>query len=187
LYGDDSAFSIAEFREKAKIAGSRLKNVRPENHGEPLPRLRHAARILILDPAGRLLLFRFDYASGPLAGTGYWGVPGGGVEKGETFPAAAIRELREETGIAVSDPGCEIAENSYPFRLSTGERVEARDHYFLLRLNQVPDVIRDGLTEEEREHLRCFRWWTPVEILTGAREIVPPGLPAVLRRAGVMA
>jgi 8-oxo-dGTP pyrophosphatase MutT (NUDIX family) len=149
--------------------------------------VRHAARILLLDPDGRLLLFRFDHVSGPLAGTGYWGVPGGGVEEGETFPAAAMRELREETGIVVSDPGREIAEESYLFRLSTGERVEAMDHYFLLRLDRVPEVIRDGLTDEEREHLRCSHWWTPTEILAKGREIIPSGLPTLLRQAGVMA
>jgi len=35
-------------------------------------------------------------------GDAAWGVPGGGLEGGESFPAAARREVREETGI-----GCE--------------------------------------------------------------------------------
>jgi len=35
----------------------------------------------------------------------YWSVPGGRVEPGEFAPEAVVREVREETGIAVLDPG----------------------------------------------------------------------------------
>lgn len=46
----------------------------------------------------RVLLVR--RAHPPLQGE--WSLPGGGVEVGETLEAAVVREVREETGIAVT-------------------------------------------------------------------------------------
>ncbi len=49
---------------------------------------------------GRLLVLR----RGPGAGShvGYWEMPGGAVEEGETLAVAARREAREEAGLRVS-------------------------------------------------------------------------------------
>ncbi|MFY9805784.1 MAG: NUDIX domain-containing protein [Pseudonocardiaceae bacterium] len=52
---------------------------------------------VLLDDAGRLLLIR--RANEP--GRGRWSVPGGRVEGGETDQHAVIREVAEETGLAV--------------------------------------------------------------------------------------
>jgi len=72
-------------------------------------RRRLSARFLILDEAGRILLFRFVYKRGPLAGQDFWGTPGGGVEDGETLEQAALRELLEETGLRRESVGPEVA------------------------------------------------------------------------------
>jgi 8-oxo-dGTP pyrophosphatase MutT (NUDIX family) len=60
-----------------------------------------------------VLLFRFSYKRGALAGRTYWATPGGGLEEGDTFEQAAIRELKEETGLHVDTIGPKWdAENS---------------------------------------------------------------------------
>lgn len=50
-------------------------------------------RILLVDGAGRIALVRHSYVDA-------WYMPGGGVDKGESFERAAHRELHEEVGIA---------------------------------------------------------------------------------------
>ncbi|NNG02653.1 MAG: NUDIX domain-containing protein [Inquilinus sp.] len=52
------------------------------------------ARTLTLDASGAVLLVRHCYRPG-------WFLPGGGVQKWETVEAAAIRETREEGGVAL--------------------------------------------------------------------------------------
>lgn len=52
---------------------------------------------VVLDGAGRLLLIRRGHAPS----IGLWSVPGGRVEPGETLADAVVREVREETGLAV--------------------------------------------------------------------------------------
>jgi ADP-ribose pyrophosphatase YjhB (NUDIX family) len=57
---------------------------------------------IVTDAAGRVLLVRRSHA--PEAGR--WALPGGKVEPGETLADAVIREVVEETGLAVR-PGRE--------------------------------------------------------------------------------
>src|SRR6516162_886084 len=57
----------------------------PAGGPDGIMRRRRSARLLIVVPAGRVLLFRFVFKNGALAGEDYWATPGGGVEEGETF------------------------------------------------------------------------------------------------------
>ncbi|WP_431035822.1 NUDIX domain-containing protein [Streptomyces sp. P6-2-1] len=57
-----------------------------------------AASAFVSDGEGRVLLQR-------RADSGLWALPGGGMEAGESLPEAAVREVREETGLVVEVTG----------------------------------------------------------------------------------
>jgi 8-oxo-dGTP diphosphatase len=65
---------------------------------EPPASVRAVAGVLAVDATGRVLLVR-------RTDDGTWGLPGGGVEAGESWLEAAVRECREETGWQVTVTG----------------------------------------------------------------------------------
>src|SRR5262245_58823900 len=54
-------------------------------------------RVLCVSQGQVLLVLHHD----PATGRQFWVLPGGGREPGETLAAAAVREVNEETGVAV--------------------------------------------------------------------------------------
>lgn len=51
--------------------------------------------VFVNDSSGRILLEK-------RSDCGLWGLPGGGIEPGETIKDAAVREVKEETGLHVT-------------------------------------------------------------------------------------
>lgn len=150
------------------------------------PRVREGARVLLLDEAGRLLLIRVEDATivNPAHphGPSFWITVGGGLEPGETFEEAALREVREETGMTAVVLGPELWAREVEV-LVAGEPVLARERYFAVRVDRV-EVTFEHLTAEEQTVFREHRWWTPAEVHDGRGEVlVPAELPALLERA----
>jgi 8-oxo-dGTP pyrophosphatase MutT (NUDIX family) len=146
-------------------------------------RRRPSARLLILDPQDRLLLFRYVFREGALAGEDYWGTPGGALEDGETFEQAAIRELREETGITVARVDPHIAEREFVLRIPSGEDVMAQERYFVIQVGEV-GLSRSGLLPDEVGIIAEHKWWTREEIEKKEVQIWPEDLLAMLVGAG---
>lgn len=70
-----------------------------------LPALeRSAVRLVILDTDDRVLLIEIREPLDPDQRT-CWELPGGGIDAGETYVDAALRELVEETGIHAEPSG----------------------------------------------------------------------------------
>ncbi|WP_295190619.1 NUDIX domain-containing protein [uncultured Brevundimonas sp.] len=140
---------------------------------------RPTSRWLILDGQGRVLLFHFVFAEGPLAGTAFWATPGGGCEAGETFEDAARRELFEETGLVVEDPGPQVAEVRVSFRLPDGRMADVDQRFFLLR-TEAFGLSSAGWTDEEQRVLTEHRWWSLDDIRESKETIWPAELAEIL-------
>ena len=143
----------------------------------PRPVVRNAARVLLIDPEGRLLLVQGGDPADAAAGT-WWFTPGGGMEPGESAEVAARREALEETGHEIGDLVGPVARRSSVFPFD-GRLIEQREQFFVARVPAF-EPTTEGWTELERRALAGLRWWTLEELRATAETLYPPRLADLL-------
>ena len=136
-------------------------------------KIRRVARVVVLDPAGAVLLVHYQDRA-PVnprkpALLTYWVPPGGGLQEGETYERAAIRELEEETGIELSEMGRQIWNRERQL-LHRGEMKKYMERYFIAAA-EPPHVLRNR-TEENIEEIR---WWTLEQLRASTETFLPEG------------
>jgi 8-oxo-dGTP pyrophosphatase MutT (NUDIX family) len=153
-----------------------------EDHGGLRWVERNVIRVVMLDAADHVLLLQTRDLGNPAFGTS-WELPGGGLEPGETYKEAAVRELREETGISV-DPARVTKPTwrrdvEYTYR---GERRLQHELVTLVRLVEAAPEVEDKqrVAFESQDHFG-HRWWAVDEIACSDQRFYPRRLPTLLR------
>lgn len=138
---------------------------------------RRAARVIVLDPAERVLLVQYIRQSGER----YWATPGGGLqeEEEESFEAAARRELLEEIGLVAGrlEP-LWTAPSSYEFG---GRRVLQEEKFYLFRIDS-PELPEDMDGVRMQEGIVDLRWWTADDLRAATEPVFPENLGAELAK-----
>jgi ADP-ribose pyrophosphatase YjhB (NUDIX family) len=140
-------------------------------------RLRRAARVILLDPEDRVLLMRYD--EGPPNGR-HWSTPGGGLNHGEDYPAAALRELAEETGWTDVALIGEVLRRSFDIDYG-GHVVRQAERLYLARTGQPRRTIRGVEAMHAADGIAAWRWWTLAELDAAEEAVWPAGLADLIR------
>lgn len=146
---------------------------------------RLTARVLLVDDHDRALLFASVSEDD---GATFWYPPGGGLEPGETYEQAGIREVQEETGLTLP-----ALPPPFAFRRDTrtmaGTEYEFVEQWHLVRVPEFT-INTDGFNDAERATIQRHQWWTVNEMRATTDRLTPTTLAdlmEVLLRDGTRA
>jgi 8-oxo-dGTP pyrophosphatase MutT (NUDIX family) len=146
-------------------------------------RERRSARLLVINPAGEVLLFKFltrlisprMHAKGLLH---FWATPGGALDPGESFEDAAARELFEETGWRAASLSGPVLDREFKMQFEQ-DWVWAVEKYFVVPAPS--ETLRtDGFTALERQTMADHAWWSAAALRDTHEAVFPERLSEVI-------
>lgn len=144
---------------------------------------RDVVRLVIRDSQDKILLFHTRELSAPELGE-WWELPGGGIDAGESYLDAALRELHEETGLVVSadQVGAPTWRRTGSFRHRDKRHVQHEVVVEVTLSVPGPAIDEAGRLDYEKEDYFGFRWWPIAEVIGNTGLFYPRSLPILLSR-----
>jgi 8-oxo-dGTP pyrophosphatase MutT (NUDIX family) len=140
------------------------------------PRLRQAARAIVLDPADRILLVEFTFPDSVV-----WATPGGGLADGETDADALRRELSEEAGLEEVDIGPLVWNRTHLQPFGQGRWDGQVERFYVVRAPAFEPAPRLSWQELRLEGVSAVRWWDLDDLEATRALFAPRRLPALVR------
>ncbi|HEY1529827.1 MAG TPA: NUDIX domain-containing protein [Galbitalea sp.] len=140
---------------------------------------RLTSRVLLFDEGGSILLFLTTAPDTSLFAR--WVTPGGGVDPGETHRDAAIRELFEETGLRISDPGEPVWNYDFVVEWDNADHDTGHAEYYVVRTTRF-DPSSEGWTDDEKIDTLDSRWWSLDDLRTTGEPFEPANLLDLVSR-----
>lgn len=134
------------------------------------PRRRRAARVVVFDRAGRVLLISARDPARRSAGR-WWEVPGGGIDPGEDTHHAVRRELWEEAGIRDAEIGPVVFTQSVEFTFG-GWHFDQDEWIHVAHCDGATDGP-GGLEALEALAFGEQRWWDIEELVASGERTIP--------------
>ena len=108
----------------------------------------------------------------PVTGQDLWMTPGGGMETGESDQQSLEREVWEETGLRLTEPGRLVWIRNFSFQLNNGV-FKQFEKFFLVFTPQFKPTMQNNPAQDELDIFKRYKWWN-IDQLIGAADTFAP-------------